>query len=259
MKYYISRGGQQYGPYALADLQNMLAQGQVAANDLAWGEGMPEWLPLSQVLGSAAGSTPAPQPYAPAAPQHPPQQTPQQAQYQPPQAQYGAPPYNPNPAYNAYATPTPGAGPAPPSLHWALVLILTIVTCGIFGLVWAFVEANFVKKLDPKSKAILFFALVVLCACANWALAFMIFGALRSGGLGAASGIRALSNIIAIASWVLYLIAVYGMKSSLENYYNSVEPIGLRLNGVMVFFFAIFYFQYHFTRIAQWKQTGRLA
>ncbi len=249
MKYYISRGGQQYGPYALADLQNMLAQGQVTGNDLAWGEGMPEWLPLSQVLANVAGSTP-PQQYAPPAPQQPP--------YQPPQGQYVAPAYNPNPAYNAYAAPTPGAGPAPPSLHWALVLILTIVTCGIFGLVWAFVEANFVKKIDPKSRAIMLFVLVVVCACVNWAVAFMILGAARSGSFGSVTGISILSDIIGLASWVLALIAVFNMKASLESYYNSVEPIGLRLNGVMVFFFAIFYFQYHFTRIAQWKQTGRL-
>jgi hypothetical protein len=49
------------------------------------------------------------------------------------------------------------------------------------------------------------------------------------------------------------------MKSDLENYYNSVERINLRLNGVMVFFFAVFYFQHHFSRISAWKKTGILA
>ena len=42
------------------------------------------------------------------------------------------------------------------------------------------------------------------------------------------------------------------------NYYNSVEPINLRLSGVMTFFFNILYLQYHMTRIARWKQTGIL-
>ena len=37
---------------------------------------------------------------------------------------------------------------------------------------------------------------------------------------------------------------------------DSVEPINLRLNGVMVFFFNVFYFQYHFARIRKWKTTG---
>jgi hypothetical protein len=53
-------------------------------------------------------------------------------------------------------------------------------------------------------------------------------------------------------------MAVFQMKDSLENYYNTVEPINLRLSGVMTFFFAVYYFQYHFSRIAAWKKTGYL-
>jgi hypothetical protein len=48
------------------------------------------------------------------------------------------------------------------------------------------------------------------------------------------------------------------MRSDLEDYYNSVENINLRLSGVMTFFFAILYFQHHFSRIAKWKKTGVL-
>jgi hypothetical protein len=39
MHYLINRGGQQFGPYPLPDIHNMLAQGQIAPNDLAWCEG----------------------------------------------------------------------------------------------------------------------------------------------------------------------------------------------------------------------------
>ena len=68
MKYYISRAGQQYGPYSLEDLRNMQAQHQVDVNDLAWAEGMPAWTPLSQVLGStpAPAAAPVAAPYTPA-------------------------------------------------------------------------------------------------------------------------------------------------------------------------------------------------
>jgi len=38
------------------------------------------------------------------------------------------------------------------------------------------------------------------------------------------------------------------MKSSIEEHYNTAEPIGLELNGVMTFFFNVLYFQYHFTK-----------
>ena len=61
-----------------------------------------------------------------------------------------------------------------------------------------------------------------------------------------------------IAGIVLHLIGIFRMRSSLQNYYNTVEPINLRLSGVMTFFFAVFYFQYHFSRIANWKRTGYL-
>ena len=43
----------------------------------------------------------------------------------------------------------------PPEMHWALLLVLTSITCELGGLVWAFREALFVKKIDPASKGVL--------------------------------------------------------------------------------------------------------
>ena len=65
--------------------------------------------------------------------------------------------------------------------------------------------------------------------------------------------------IVGLVPAVFGILGVFGMRRSLVTYYNTVEPIGLRLSGVMTFFFAVFYFQYHFMRIANWKQTGVLA
>lgn len=70
MTYYISRGGQQHGPYSMADLQNMLAHGQIDPNDLAWGEGLPAWTPVSQIVAPAQAPLHAQEPApAPAQPQ----------------------------------------------------------------------------------------------------------------------------------------------------------------------------------------------
>jgi hypothetical protein len=49
------------------------------------------------------------------------------------------------------------------------------------------------------------------------------------------------------------------MRGSLEEHYNSAEPIGLTLSGVMTFFFNIYYFQYHLTRIAEAKKAQQLS
>jgi hypothetical protein len=68
----------------------------------------------------------------------------------------------------------------------------------------------------------------------------------------------AISLLVQLAGAVVYLVAMFQIKGDLEEYYNSVEPINLRMSGVMTFFFSVYYFQHHFSRIAQWKKSGVL-
>jgi hypothetical protein len=65
-----------------------------------------------------------------------------------------------------------------------------------------------------------------------------------------------LLNIVILAA---ALMALFGMRRSLVGYYNTVKPVGLRLSAAMTFFFNILYFQYHLSRIAQWKKTGQFS
>ena len=51
MLYHVSRNGQNYGPYTLEDLQRYVAAGNVLPTDLAKSDEMPDWVPVSQVLG----------------------------------------------------------------------------------------------------------------------------------------------------------------------------------------------------------------
>lgn len=51
MQIHINRDGQNYGPYSLDEARQYLASGNLAATDLAWYEGAPGWMPLSQVPG----------------------------------------------------------------------------------------------------------------------------------------------------------------------------------------------------------------
>lgn len=271
MQYHISRDGKTYGPYALPDLQRMLTQGQVLQTDLCWTEGMSGWLPISQVLRSAAApAAPAPapapaptpqpqgysQPQSQAQPYSQPQQTytPPQSYSQPqqqqrpaqPQAQYQQPYQQP------YQQATPamgmaGAGPMPPSMHWALVLVLSLVTCGIFGIAWMFIQAGFVKKIDPQSKAMQMFLAYIAIA--------LLAGVFLRGSLAALTFLP----LIHLAAMVIFWIGAFGMRKSLVTYYNSVENCGLQLGPIMTFFFSVLYFQYHLARIANWKRTGQMA
>jgi hypothetical protein len=212
MSYYINRSGQEYGPYTLADLQRYVASGNILPTDVVRGEGITGWVPVSQVIGNVPAPAPAPTPAT----------TP---------AQVGMAPAM--------------AYPDPPSLHWGIALLLGIVTCGIFGWVWAFVEASWAKKVDPASKAAVY-----------WGIAVALFAV--SIVLNLNPDMKAFGGLTNIAGVVLWILGAFNMKASIEQHYNSAEPIGLKLSGVMTFFFNVYYFQYHFTKLAEMRQNRAL-
>jgi hypothetical protein len=213
MNYFVLRGDQQYGPYTLAELQLFTQQGHIAATDLARSEAMENWMPASQIIGNismpAAGGT-----------------------------GFGVAPQT--------AWPIPAdTGNVPPNLHWGAVLALSIVTCSLFGVVWSFIEAAYVRKLRRESNALLYLGLYA----ATFVAPFLELMDHR---------LATVAPFLNIAGWVFYVSAAFSMKSTLEDYYNSEENIGLHLSGVMTFFFSVYYFQYHFNRINEWKRTGVL-
>ena len=59
MEIYISRDGQQFGPYTIADLEADLNAGNIVKTDLAWYEGAPDWIPVSELPGLYKQKTPA--------------------------------------------------------------------------------------------------------------------------------------------------------------------------------------------------------
>jgi MFS family permease len=237
MKYYIQRQLNEYGPYTLADLQRYVAQGSIQLTDLTRSEGMTDWVPVSQVIGNI------PIPVAV------------------PAGAYGGGTayggsgtvYDESSAvYGAQAIPMQGNPLVPPDFHWALVLLIGVVTCGLFNQAWLIVEAAFVRKVKPESKGLLF----IILAVAGFLIGGFVNGIMAAASHGRSTPYGSLFTLVAL---VLYLVGVFQMKSDLEDYYNSTEPINLQMNGVMVFFFNVYYFQYHFSRIAQWKKSGVLA
>ena len=218
MNYFIKRDQQEYGPYTLADLQRYVAQGNILMSDLARSEGMTDWVPVSQIIGNIPVQAPLPA-----------------AVYVP---------------QGAAAVPVQQSGaPNPPNLHWGLVLLFTFLSCGIFAWVWIIMEAVWVRKIRPQSKGLLFVVIALACDIASFSFGGFSTAVDRAGNPG---------GLFSLAGLVLILIGVFQMRKDLEEYYNSVEPIHLQLSGVMTFFFAVFYFQYHFTRINNWKRTGIL-
>ena len=68
MQVHIDRNGERYGPYSIEEINAYLANGTLLPTDLAWQDGMTDWLPVSQISGvvmpggSVATSIPPSQP-----------------------------------------------------------------------------------------------------------------------------------------------------------------------------------------------------
>lgn len=231
MSYLLTQGGQQYGPYEVDALRQMLVAGQITQADLIWTQGMPAWAPIFQVFPASVPVAPAP------------------------------------PVYAAPVAPAAGTGPVPPGMHWAVVMVLAGLTLGLFAIIWAFVEASFIKKISPRrnGRGLLFAILLInVIYLGAFFLAYYDY----HGGHGywnRLSNIEpeivmpSMGYLLAPVLWILGIVAIFRMRRGLLNYYNSTEPIQLRLGAFMTFFFSIYYFPHHLQRIAKWKQTGQLA
>ena len=210
MNYFITRDGQQYGPYTLADLQRYAASGDVLLTDLATSEGMTEPIPVAQVIGTIAV------PLSPTA---------------------GAPV---SPAY---------IYPDPPNLHWGLVLLFSILTCGVFSIVWDLVLAAWLKRVAPQSKALFYYI------CAAVLLAFIFVASFVSAYNHQRTGYTSLLQLL---YYIAILVGRFSFRSSMEEHFNGPEPMGLLLSGVMTFFFGGVYFQYHVNDIVRRKAADRI-
>jgi GYF domain 2/Domain of unknown function (DUF4234) len=216
MNYFVKRDIQEYGPYTLSELQRYTSTGNVLLTDLCRSEGMTDWVPVSQVIGNIPVAAPS--------------------------------------SVTAAAATgfTVSPCPPPPALHWGVVLLLAIVTCGIFAWVWAFVQAAWVKKVAPASKALLYYGIAVgLILLASGMNIYQAAESLPRTGLGA---------LFNVAGWVLWLMASFNMKASIEEHFSTADPMptAMNLSGVMTFFFNVYYFQYHFTKVNEEKKRQGL-
>jgi hypothetical protein len=232
MLYHISRNGQNYGPYTLEDLQKYVASGNVLPTDLAKSDDMPDWVPVSQILGVVP-------PVVPPA-------------YQGPLA----------PAYPAQ--PGVAVYPDPPNLSWGLVLLFSVFTCSLFMWVWNLVVASWLKRVQPNSRAIFYYGVATALAVVQIVLGSVVGSHTHITNIQPGFhwwttyySANPVGNILGLVLWIVRLIARFTMRSDLEEHFNGPEPMGLQLSGVMTFFFGGLYFQYHLNRINEMKRLAR--
>jgi hypothetical protein len=60
MKIHISKNQQNIGQFELSEVNRMLQSGQISTNDLAWQEGMTDWIPIGRFPGVNPSPPPIP-------------------------------------------------------------------------------------------------------------------------------------------------------------------------------------------------------
>jgi hypothetical protein len=212
---WLGLNGQRFGPYTRATVQRWQQQGLLDSGTLAWREGMVEWLPLDAFLreNGAVG-----------------------AFNEPPSFEVPPPGLAPR---ASVAVAQGGDVPVAPSLHWAWVALLSVLTLGIFILVWMFVQSTWVKKIDPRSGATTYFIIALVCGIAGG-----FFGATSPMNFG-----------LQVVDIVLVYMGYFSMSSSLKRF-GIERGLPMEIGGITLFFFTTWYLQGQLTRIANWQRTG---
>jgi len=83
-------------------------------------------------------------------------------------------------------------------------------------LVWAFIQAAWVKKVHPESKALLYYGIAV------GLFVLMFGGAFMAGVQGqAAAGRERVFLLFRLGGAIMWLVAAFNMRSSIEEHFNS--------------------------------------
>jgi len=231
---WLSRDGEKFGPYEPGLLRQWVAEGKVARGTLAWRTGMAEWLPLDQVIDLGPAMAPPPPPFG-----------------------ADLPPMSAHPGRDGFddlgresVADRRRALPSPPAMHWFAVVLLCIVTLNIFGLVWRFIQANWVKKIDASSNGVAYFIVSLVLVVVGY---FMLVGGIAAGR--ETTGMVLLGRLVIFAGGIVYIVGYFAMTASIKRAlpkYGASPEIG----GITLFFFPMVYTQSQLTWVESFKRTG---
>ena len=119
--------------------------------------------------------------------------------------------------------------------------MFSFLTCGLFSFIWDFVQSAWMRRVQPTSNALFLYIAAFIAELFN--ASFSVGNAMS---MHAGLGLRHSSpwgSLLGLLAFALLIAARFSMRASLEDFYNRVDPIGLRLGPVMTFLFGELYFQ----------------
>jgi hypothetical protein len=135
------------------------------------------------------------------------------------------------------------AFPAPPSVHWAVLLVLIAsaeaLVCYLFpapyrnfaiyavAAAWPTYLCLWIRRLNPRASSL------------YWAIASIVTG---YGFL---------------FSWLLGVVVIFELREELLEHYNEREPIGMHLNWLLTLLGSIVYFQFALNKVARQTEAAR--
>lgn len=151
--------------------------------------------------------------------------------------------------------------PAPPSVHWTVLLaawavISLLIECLVPKLLrdllnslvidsWALYICLWMRKLDSESMSAFWCGAFVVVELAFFAVSIQHP---RSPGQ------ETTAITLGFASAALWIVMIWIVRAELLKHYNDREPIGLHLRVLRSFAYSFVYFQYHLYSIAQCKK-----
>jgi hypothetical protein len=133
--------------------------------------------------------------------------------------------------------------PAPPRLHWALLLTALVCAEGVairfvpepyrnfasyfVAVAWPMYLCIWIRKIEPRSSSL------------YWAIASLVTG------------------FGFLFSWLLWIVVIFELREELLEHYNRREPLNLRLNFPLTVLCSFVYFQYALNKIAKEKEATR--
>jgi len=133
--------------------------------------------------------------------------------------------------------------PQPPSMHWALLMVLSIVTFGFFNYVWALRQAWFIRKVEKKNVAMLEIALSIALMAISGALNLLNLWNARTGG--EVMDLSSTGQLLWLFQILMFTFGILLIRKALTEWY------GVRMNLTMTLFLHVFYVQYHMSRIVK--------